>query len=79
MSGGKYDYIHCKIEEFIEELELKNDAGIEIPQRVAFKELLCLVATAAHEIEWVDSGDCGEGDEIEAIEAVFEYCRGIAE
>lgn len=32
--------------------------------------VLRAVARAAHDVEWVDSGDYGPGDEVEAIRAV---------
>ena len=37
------------------------------PLRKAFRRHLMKVAKALHDIEWVDSGDYGEGDEGEAI------------
>lgn len=39
------------------------------PERRAFKEHLVKVAKALHDIEWVDSGDFGPGDENAAIRA----------
>lgn len=39
-------------------------------ERKWFAELLRLASKAAHDIEWVDSGDFGPGDEVEAIRAV---------
>jgi len=38
--------------------------------RAWFVEHLRLVSTAMHDIEWVDSGDYGPGDEVEALERV---------
>ena len=38
-------------------------------ERRAFKEHLVKVAKALHDIEWVDSGDYGPGDENAAIRA----------
>ena len=38
--------------------------------RAWFVEHLKLVSTAMHDIEWVDSGDYGPGDEVEALEKV---------
>ena len=63
MSGGSYDYADIKIEEFA------NDIRPTTPLRKAFKAHLRKVAKACHDIEWVDSGDCGPGDENEAIRA----------
>jgi len=39
------------------------------PERKAFAKHLQLVAKALHDIEWVDSGDYGLGDENDAIRA----------
>jgi hypothetical protein len=58
MSGGSYSYFCFKVEEFVSELEVYNS-----PKRIAFKKLMKLVATACHDIEWVDSCDYGEGGE----------------
>lgn len=41
-----------------------------VHERVWFAKLLRAVAKAAHDIEWVDSGDYGPGDEVESIRAV---------
>lgn len=66
MSGGSYDYVYFKIE------ELANDLRVgDCPHRLAFKDLLYKVAKAAHDIEWVDSGDYGDGDEIDSIKSIF--------
>ena len=69
MSGGHYDYAFIKVSEFAGSLE---DADI-IPERERFKELLILVSTAMHDIEWVDSGDYSDGEEIESIEKIFSF------
>ncbi len=63
MSGGSYDYVFTKIEE-IDILSFNSSL-----KRQIFQRLLKLVAQAMHDIEWVDSGDYGVGDEIEAIDA----------
>lgn len=56
------NYLYSKIE---------YDANFECntPERKAFAEHLQLVIKALHDIEWVDSGDYGKGDENEAIRA----------
>lgn len=46
------------------------------PFRRWFATHLRLVAEAMHDIEWVDSGDYGPGDEIKAIEAVKKHVYG---
>jgi len=71
MSGGSYDYACFRVEEFAEALR-KTD---EDPGRVAFKELLILVAKAMREIEWVDSGDKSDGDEYESIQEVMAFLK----
>lgn len=69
MSGGAYDYVSWKIEEFANTLSRTE----QDPRREAFKKLLSLVANAAHEIEWVDSCDKSPGDEHDSIDAVFAF------
>lgn len=63
MSGGSYGYAYGKIE------DLANEIRPTSPLRKAFKTHLRKVAKACHDIEWVDSGDYGPGDEDEAIRA----------
>ena len=67
MSGGSMNYIYSKLE---------YDANFRqnTPERRAFAKHLKLVVKALHDIEWVDSGDCGPGDENAAIRA----CLGDA-
>jgi len=63
MSGGSYDYAYGKIQDMADNLRLTT------PLRRAFQSLLRKVATACHDIEWVDSSDCNPGDENAAIRA----------
>ena len=63
MSGGSYDYAYSRIEDLASEIKPTS------PLRKAFRTHLHKVAKACHDIEWVDSGDCGPGDEDEAIRA----------
>jgi hypothetical protein len=65
MSGGSYDYFYSRIEEFANRIECTT------PLRKAFRMHLLDVAEAAHDIEWVDDSDYGEGDEVAAIEKVL--------
>lgn len=67
MSGGSYDYFCFKIEHFADQIESRAGKNA---WRLAFANHLLLVAKAAKDIEWVDSGDYLEGDEDEAIKAV---------
>jgi len=63
MSGGTYDYEYRRIG------NMADDIRPTTVLRKAFKTHLRKVARACHDIEWVDSGDCAAGDEIEAIRA----------
>jgi hypothetical protein len=65
MSGGSMNYLYLK---------LKYDAtfSTDTPERKAFKAHLAKVAKALHDIEWVDSGDMGPGDELESIRACLQ-------
>lgn len=65
MSGGSYNYAYSKIEDLAENIQGTT------PLRKAFKEHLRLVATACHDIEWVDSCDKSNGDEDAAIRAAL--------
>lgn len=69
MSGGSYDYFYSDLEDFANSID---QYGMN-PKRAAFRRLLLLCAKAAHDIEWVDSGDLGDGDESEAIDKVFGF------
>lgn len=62
MSGGSYDYAYIKVEDMADRDGLKRS-----PLRRAFATHLKKVAKAMHDIEWVDSGDYGEGDDVKAI------------
>ena len=57
------DYLYSKVKE----AEFANNT----PLRRAFRAHLNLVAAALQRIEWVDSGDSGEGYEEAAIRAVL--------
>lgn len=53
------EYFYCKL----------NDVSFrtDTPERKAFYAHIQKVAEALHDIEWVDSGDYGPGDENKAI------------
>jgi hypothetical protein len=73
MSGGSHNYVYFRIQE-IDVISTYN--GQDIPSsRVKFQELLKLVSKAMYDIERVDSCDMSNGDELEAIEAVFAFCK----
>lgn len=59
MSGGSMDYLYRQVEE----ANFKENTSL----RKAFRVHLNKVAKAMQDIEWVDSGDCGPGDEDKAI------------
>lgn len=50
-------------------LEYEANFREDTPERRAFAKHLKLVAKALHDIEWVESGDYGPGDDAEAIRA----------
>jgi hypothetical protein len=62
MSGGSMNYLHST-------LECNATFHQNTPERRAFAAHLAKVAKALHDIEWVDSGDYGPGDENAAIRA----------
>ena len=65
MSGGSMNYLYSKI-------EYDATFATHTPERLAFKVHLAKVAKALHDIEWVDSGDKGPGDENAAIRACLQ-------
>lgn len=77
MSGGSMNYIGTRL--------LSETFREHTPERMAFAKHLALVAEALTRIEWVDSGDQGQGDESEAIRkclssgAVLDAAREAAE
>lgn len=70
MSGGSYDYAYCKLEDLAAAIRERADGSNCRALRLAFAELLQKCAEAAHDIEWVDSGDRSKGDEIASLNAV---------
>ena len=68
MSGGSYQYAYARLEnDFLYDFERRADT----PERKAFLTLLRKVVKAMQDIEWVDSGDYGPGDENSAIRAAL--------
>lgn len=70
MSGGSMNYVFADVERAAE--MLAPEQGDPSLWR-AVHEHLELMAKALHDIEWVQSGDYGSGDETEAIEALFRH------
>lgn len=64
MSGGAYDYVYAHVQDMADSLQIKGSV-----LRMAFKKHLYLVSEAMQSIEWVDSGDFVDGDEMAAIRA----------
>lgn len=63
MCGGSWNYLYYDIDDAADSLIQDGD-----PLRKAFGNKMKLIAAAMHDIEWVDSGDYGNGEEVEAIE-----------
>lgn len=78
MSGGSLEYFSFKVDDVIN-LLTEHESTKTSALRQEFVEHLKLVSKALHDIEWVDSGDCTEGDEDEAISAVLRYTARIPE
>lgn len=75
MSGGSMDYAFARVRTARELFEH------DTLERKAFADHLDKVAKALHDIEWVDSGDYGPGDENEAIRACIgeEAIKAVAD
>jgi hypothetical protein len=75
MSGGSYDYFCFKLQSFAEDLRSearrRNVEGENLHLRLRFAALIEKCAEAARSIEWVDSGDYADGDEIADLLAVL--------
>lgn len=61
------DYLHYKVDDIAEQLQGKSNT----PLQRAFGKHLKKVARALHDIEWVWSGDYGQGDDDKAIKEVL--------
>lgn len=62
MSGGSWEYLGFRIMEAANRL-----LDEKCKTRKAFGKHMLLIAEAIHDIEWVDSGDKGRGDDIDSI------------
>ena len=78
MSGGSWDYLYGKVSAAADRIlaeELNEECWHPPVERSYLREQFAnhleLVAQALHDIEWVDSGDCSPGSEIEAINKVL--------
>ncbi len=84
MSGGSWDYVYLKFRAMADALKegrcTDSDAKARVTPKSAearrrFGDLMELVAAAVHDIEWVDSSDLSEEDELEAINNVFDALK----
>lgn len=66
MSGGSLNYVYGRVEDAA--MAIKDRSSV--PLHIAFSNHLIKVAKALHDIEWLLSGDYGDGQEEEAIRAV---------
>jgi hypothetical protein len=69
MSGGSLNYGYERIETLAEEIERRAECALH----KAFARHLFRVAQAAHDLEWVWSGDWSPGDEEAAIKACMDW------
>lgn len=62
MSGGSWEYVCYKIGEAGRRLQ-----GETCPYRRALSDVVLKLAKVMHDIEWVDSCDMADGDDVKAI------------
>jgi hypothetical protein len=70
MSGGSYSYLYQKLDDMVEEMELKNQEEYLDDRHTtiyAMKE----VSKLAKSIEWADSGDSGTEELRSALDEFF--------
>lgn len=72
MSGGHYDYLSLKVNEFAFMIEINGEE-----HRRKFQIALEAAAKACKAIEWEDSGDTNAQDTKDAISNFFKVCREI--
>ena len=73
MSGGHYGFAYGRLQDITLE-RCQTDK-----RRRLMNVLIRLMADALHDIEWVDSGDYGPGDDHKAIDAVLTFLGGDPE
>lgn len=66
MSGGSLDYVCYRLDDAIDTIERRATTTLH----KAFAQHLKDVAKALHDLEWVLSGDYGEGQEINSLRKV---------
>lgn len=60
MSGGEYEYIYCKLEDFLEEYRsnIESSEDIRCPEEYyVFAEIVEALVPVLKSIEWEHSGD----------------------
>ncbi len=67
MSGGSWDYFYRDVAEISERLSDENCV-----YRKSLGNKMKLISEALKAVEWVDSGDWGQGDDIELIKKCFD-------
>lgn len=72
MSGGSWDYVYSRIDDIAD--RLTSDAN---PLRRAMVPSVRALAKAMRAIEWVDSGDYGDGDDEELIRDFLASCGSV--
>jgi hypothetical protein len=73
MSGGEYGYAFLQLEQFEGKIPVKGCQDCASPElRQAFKDHLSLVVEAMKAIEWNDSGDADDKEEM-----LIKQCLGI--
>lgn len=66
MSGGSLDYVCYRLDDAIDTIERRATTTLQ----KAFAQHLKDVVQALHDLEWVFSGDYGDGDEVESLKKV---------
>ena len=61
MSGGSHDYACYKLEEIADSF-WQEETRTHLEERKKVSKILKLMSKICHDIEWIDSGDCGEDD-----------------
>jgi len=65
MSGGSLDYVYVQVQDAADAIK----GRAQTPLHRAFAKHLEKVSAALYALEWMLSGDTGEGSEVAAIEA----------
>ena len=65
MSGGSHDYAYSKLEDIADSFYTQYLPPSHLKQRKKIAEVLRLMAKICKDVEWIDSGDCGEDDWVE--------------